>query len=75
VTLRAAEAIRSADVIRHPPGVDVATLALARPGAVIGELKGSDEIVYLAKHDQAESIGIVARALGLNVLDIQYIFD
>ena len=56
VTMRAAEAIRAADVIRHPPGVDVAILALARPGAVIGQLKGSDEIVQLAKHDHRVAV-------------------
>lgn len=56
VTMRAAEAIRGADVIRHPAGVDVAILALARPGAVIGELKGSDEIVQLAKHDHRVAV-------------------
>jgi uroporphyrinogen III methyltransferase/synthase len=54
--MRAAEAIRGADVIRHPAGVDVAILALARPGAVIGELKGSDEIVQLAKHDHRVAV-------------------
>jgi uroporphyrinogen III methyltransferase / synthase len=56
VTMRAAEAIRSADVIRHPPGVDVAILALARPGAVIGVLKEPDEIVQLAKHDHRVAV-------------------
>jgi uroporphyrinogen III methyltransferase/synthase len=56
VTMRAAEAIRAADVIRHPAGVDVAILALARPGAVIGVLKGTDEIVQLAKHDHRVAV-------------------
>jgi uroporphyrinogen III methyltransferase / synthase len=56
VTMRAAEAIRSADVIRHPAGVDVAILALARPGAVIGPLKGADEIIQLAKHDHRVAV-------------------
>jgi uroporphyrinogen III methyltransferase/synthase len=56
VTLRAAEAIRSADVIRHPPEVEVAILGLARPGAVIGIFKGADEIVQLAKHDHRVSV-------------------
>ena len=56
VTVKATEAIRSADVIRHPPGVDVAILALARPGAVIGTLKGADEIVQLAKHDHRVAV-------------------
>jgi uroporphyrinogen III methyltransferase/synthase len=54
--MRAAEAIRAADVIRHPAGVDVAILALARPGAVIGVLKGTDEIVQLAKHDHRVAV-------------------
>jgi uroporphyrinogen III methyltransferase / synthase len=56
VTLKAAEAIRAADVIRHPAGVDVAILALARPGAVVGILKGTDEIVQLAKHDHRVAV-------------------
>ncbi|HEY8812255.1 MAG TPA: uroporphyrinogen-III synthase [Candidatus Dormibacteraeota bacterium] len=56
VTMRAAEAIRAADVIRHPPGVDVAILALARPGAVIGLLTEPDEIVQLAKHDHRVAV-------------------
>jgi uroporphyrinogen III methyltransferase / synthase len=56
VTMRAAEAIRGADVIRHPAGVDVAILALARPGAVIGPLKSSEEIVQLAKHDHRVAV-------------------
>jgi uroporphyrinogen III methyltransferase / synthase len=56
VTLKAAECIRGADVLRHPAGVDVAILALARPGAVIGQLKGADEIVQLAKHDHKVAV-------------------
>jgi uroporphyrinogen III methyltransferase / synthase len=56
VTLKAAEEIRSADVIRHPPDVDVAILALARPGALTGELKSSEEIVQLAKHDHRVAV-------------------
>ena len=56
ITVRAAESIRAADVIRHPPGVDVAILALARPGAVIGHAKGWDEVVQLAKHDHRVAV-------------------
>ena len=56
ITVRAAEAIRAADVIRHPAGVDVAILALARPGAVIGPAKGWDEVVQLAKHDHRVAV-------------------
>ena len=54
--MRAAEAIRAADVIRHPAGIDVAILALARPGAVIGLLKEPDEIIQLAKHDHRVAV-------------------
>jgi len=56
VTMRAAEAIRGADVIRHPAGVDVAILALARPGALTALFKGSDEIVQLARHDHRVAV-------------------
>ena len=56
ITVRAAETIRGADVIRHPPGVDVAILALARPGAVLGPAKGWEEIVQLAKHDHRVAV-------------------
>ena len=56
VTLKAAETIRSADVIRHPPGVDAAILGLARPGALIGILSGPEEIVHLAKHDHKVAV-------------------
>jgi uroporphyrinogen III methyltransferase/synthase len=56
VTMRAAEAIRGADVIRHPAGVDVAILALARPGAVTDRFKGADEIVQLSRHDHRVAV-------------------
>lgn len=56
LTMRAAEAIRAADVIRHPRGVDAAILGLARPGALLGELGDADEIVHLAKHDHRVTV-------------------
>ncbi|TMD51622.1 MAG: hypothetical protein E6I85_12520 [Chloroflexi bacterium] len=56
LTLKAAETIRGADVVRHPPGVDVAILGLARPGAVVGPLSGYDEILHLAKHDHKVAV-------------------
>ena len=56
LTIKAAETIRASDVIRHPPGVDVAILGLARPGAVVGVLTGYDEILYLAKHDHRVAV-------------------
>ena len=56
VTLRAADAIRSADIVRHPADVDPAILGLARPGAVIGVFKEADEIVQLAKHDHRVAV-------------------
>lgn len=56
LTMRAAEAIRAADVIRHPAGVDAAILGLARPGALFGERGEADEIVHLAKHDHRVTV-------------------
>src|SRR5205085_630936 len=56
LTVKAAETIRGADVIRHPPGVDVAILGLARPGALIAPLSGYDEILHLAKHDHRVAV-------------------
>ncbi len=56
LTLRAAEAIRAADVIRHPPGVDAAILGMTRPGALLGELEDVAEILHLAKHDHRVTV-------------------
>ncbi|MDQ6692539.1 MAG: SAM-dependent methyltransferase, partial [Candidatus Dormibacteraeota bacterium] len=56
LTLRAAEAIRAADVIRHPPGVDAAVLGLARPGALIGVLAELEEVLHLARHDHRVTV-------------------
>lgn len=56
VTLKAAEAIRQADVVRHPPEIDVAILGMARPGAIIGPYKGVEEIVQLAGHDHRVAV-------------------
>jgi uroporphyrinogen III methyltransferase / synthase len=56
VTLKAAEAIRSADILRHPEGVDPAILGMARPGAVIGVFREADEIVQLANHDHRVAV-------------------
>src|SRR5207302_11462305 len=56
LTLKAAEAIRQADVIRHPPDIDAAILGMARPGALIGPYKGGEEIVQLAGHDHRVAV-------------------
>ena len=56
VTLKAAEVIRSADIVRHPPEVDPAILGFARPGAVIGPFKEAEEIVHLSRHDHRVAV-------------------
>jgi uroporphyrinogen III methyltransferase/synthase len=56
VTIKAAEAIRAADIVRHPPEVEPAILGMARPGALIGVYKEADEIVQLAKHDHRVAV-------------------
>lgn len=56
VTLKAAEAIRQADIIRHPPEVEPAILGMARPGAVIGPYREADEIIQLARHDHRVTV-------------------
>jgi len=45
VTLRAMEAIRSADVVRHPAGLDAAIIGMARPGALIDAYKSDAEVM------------------------------
>jgi uroporphyrinogen III methyltransferase / synthase len=56
VTIKAAEAIRSADIVRHPPEVEPAILGMARPGALVGPYREADEIVQLAKHDHRVAV-------------------
>ena len=56
VTVKAAEVIRSADVVRYPPGTDPAILGLSRPGALLGPFKGAEEIIQLARHDHRVSV-------------------
>jgi len=56
LTLKAAESIRAADVIRHPPGVAAAILGHARPGAQIGPYESDDEILHLASHEHRVAV-------------------
>jgi len=56
VTIKAAEAIRQADIVRHPPEVEPAILGMARPGAVIGPYREAEEIIQLAKHDHRVAV-------------------
>ncbi|HVD02123.1 MAG TPA: uroporphyrinogen-III synthase [Candidatus Dormibacteraeota bacterium] len=56
LTIKAAEAIRSADIVRHPPEVEPAILGMARPGAVMGPYREADEIIQLAKHDHRVAV-------------------
>jgi len=56
VTIKAAEAIRSADIVRHPEDVEPAILGMSRPGAVVGPFREADEIVQLAKHDHRVAV-------------------
>jgi len=48
-TVQAVEAIREADVIRHSDGCGAGLLHYAGPGADIGPLDSTDEVVRLAR--------------------------
>lgn len=48
-TLQAVEAIREADVIRHTDGCGAGLLHFAKPGADIGPLDSTEEVVRLAR--------------------------
>jgi len=56
VTIKAAESIRAADVVRHPAGLDPAILGLARPGALIGIFDDLAEVIHLARHDHRVAV-------------------
>ena len=49
VTLRAMEAIRGADVVRHPPGLDAAIIGMARPGALIEQYRNDAEVLEIVE--------------------------
>jgi uroporphyrinogen III methyltransferase/synthase len=66
ITLRAVEAIRRADAIRHPPGIDPGILAHGRATASIEPYKDASEIVELARRGQRIAVLFIGDPLALS---------
>src|SRR2546430_6812667 len=48
VTLQAVDAIKEADVVRHPEGCEAVLLSFARPGADVQVMRSKEEVLELA---------------------------